>query len=160
MIDDPVLLNDWYIVAAARDLADKAMLPVRLWDEDLVIWRHGGQVMAWKDYCIHRGAKLSLGRIADGTVECPYHGWSFDGGGQCQRVAVARALVNDPALILADEPTGALDHSNAESLADLLVELNRDEKVTLIVVTHSTDLAARMGTTHQLQDGTFASNAA
>ena len=81
-------------------------------------------------------------------------------GGECQRVAVVRALINQPSLILADEPTGALDHSNAESLADLLVELNRDEKVTLIVVTHSTDLAVRMGTTHQLQDGTFASNAA
>ena len=81
-------------------------------------------------------------------------------GGECQRVAVVRALINQPSLILADEPTGALDHSNAESLADLLVELNRDEKVTLIVVTHSTDLAARMGTTHQLQDGTFASNVA
>lgn len=81
-------------------------------------------------------------------------------GGECQRVAVVRALINQPSLILADEPTGALDHSNAESLADLLVELNRDEKVTLIVVTHSTDLAARMGTTHQLLDGTFASNAA
>lgn len=81
-------------------------------------------------------------------------------GGECQRVAVVRALINQPSLILADEPTGALDHSNAESLADLLVELNRDEKVTLIVVTHSTDLAERMGTTHQLQDGTFASNAA
>ena len=81
-------------------------------------------------------------------------------GGECQRVAVVRALINQPSLILADEPTGALDHSNAESLADLLVELNRDEKVTLIVVTHSTDLAARMGTTQQLQDGTFASNVA
>ena len=81
-------------------------------------------------------------------------------GGECQRVAVVRALINQPSLILADEPTGALDHSNAESLADLLVELNRDEKVTLIVVTHSTDLAERMGTTHQLQDGTFASNVA
>ena len=81
-------------------------------------------------------------------------------GGQQQRVAIARAIINNPAILLADEPTGALDHSNAESLADLLVELNRDEKVTLIVVTHSTDLAARMGTTHQLQDGTFASNVA
>ncbi|MED5357015.1 MAG: Rieske (2Fe-2S) protein, partial [Pseudomonadota bacterium] len=83
MIDDPVLLNDWYIVAASRDLADKAMLPVRLLDEDLVIWRHDGQVMAWKDYCIHRGAKLSLGRIADGTVECPYHGWRYNAAGVC-----------------------------------------------------------------------------
>ena len=81
-------------------------------------------------------------------------------GGECQRVAVVRALINQPSLILADEPTGALDHSNAESLADLLVELNRDDQVTLIVVTHSSELAARMGTTHQLQDGKFANNAA
>ena len=77
-------------------------------------------------------------------------------GGACQRVAVVRALINRPSLILADEPTGALDHSTAESLADLLVELNRDEHVTLIVVTHSEELAAIMGTTHQLQDGQFA----
>ena len=77
-------------------------------------------------------------------------------GGECQRVAVVRALINRPSLILADEPTGALDHSTAESLADLLVELNRDEQVTLIVVTHSEELAAKMGTTHQLQDGQFA----
>ena len=77
-------------------------------------------------------------------------------GGECQRVAVVRALINRPSLILADEPTGALDHSTAESLADLLVELNRDEHVTLIVVTHSEELAAKMGTTHQLQDGQFA----
>ena len=81
-------------------------------------------------------------------------------GGECQRVAVVRALINQPSLILADEPTGALDRSTAESLAELLVELNRDDRVTLIVVTHSTKLASRMGTTHQLQDGTFAGNAA
>ena len=81
-------------------------------------------------------------------------------GGECQRVAVVRALINQPSLILADEPTGALDRSTAESLAELLVELNRDDRVTLIVVTHSTELASRMGTTHQLQDGTFAGNAA
>ncbi|MBC8243215.1 MAG: ABC transporter ATP-binding protein [Verrucomicrobia bacterium] len=77
-------------------------------------------------------------------------------GGECQRVAVVRALINQPSLILADEPTGALDHSTAQSLADLLVELNRDDHVTLIVVTHSTELATRMDTTHQLQDGRFA----
>ena len=80
-------------------------------------------------------------------------------GGECQRVAVVRALINRPSLILADEPTGALDHSTAKSLADLLVELNRVEHVTLIVVTHSEELAAKMGTTHQLQDGQFAASA-
>ena len=80
-------------------------------------------------------------------------------GGECQRVAVVRALINRPSIILADEPTGALDHSTAESLGDLLVKLNSDDHVTLIVVTHSEELAAKMGTTHQLLDGQFASNA-
>ena len=79
-------------------------------------------------------------------------------GGECQRVAVVRALINQPSLILADEPTGALDRSTAESLAELLVELNRDDQATLIVVTHSAELAAKMGATHHLQDGTFADN--
>lgn len=76
-------------------------------------------------------------------------------GGECQRVAVVRSLINRPSLILADEPTGALDHSTAESLGDLLVELNRDDQVTLIVVTHSTELAAKMGAIRQLLDGRF-----
>jgi lipoprotein-releasing system ATP-binding protein len=76
-------------------------------------------------------------------------------GGECQRVAVVRSLINRPSLILADEPTGALDHSTAESLSDLLVELNRDDQVTLIVVTHSAELAAKMGAIRQLLDGRF-----
>ena len=76
-------------------------------------------------------------------------------GGECQRVAVVRSLINRPSLILADEPTGALDHSTAESLGDLLVELNRDDQVTLIAVTHSTELAAKMGAIRQLLDGRF-----
>jgi len=76
-------------------------------------------------------------------------------GGECQRVAVVRSLINRPSLILADEPTGALDHSTAESLGNLLVELNRDDQVTLIVVTHSAELAAKMGAIRQLLDGRF-----
>ena len=76
-------------------------------------------------------------------------------GGECQRVAVVRSLINRPSLILADEPTGALDHSTAESLGDLLMELNRDDQVTLIVVTHTAELAAKMGAIRQLLDGRF-----
>ena len=74
-------------------------------------------------------------------------------GGECQRVAVVRALINEPELLLADEPTGALDRANAESLGQLLLDLNAEEKVTLIVVTHSQDLAKRMDRTLDLQDG-------
>ena len=74
-------------------------------------------------------------------------------GGQRQRVAVVRALINSPKLLLADEPTGSLDRDSSENIADLLVELNRSEKVTLIVVTHSLSLAERIGRVMELNDG-------
>jgi predicted ABC-type transport system involved in lysophospholipase L1 biosynthesis ATPase subunit len=76
-------------------------------------------------------------------------------GGERQRVAVARALVNRPALLLADEPTGSLDREASDQLADLLVELNREEGVTLIVVTHAVHLAERMARRLELRDGTL-----
>ena len=74
-------------------------------------------------------------------------------GGECQRVAVVRALVNRPKLLLADEPTGSLDRSGAENLAELLVELNREEGTALVVVTHSVPLARRMDRVLDLRDG-------
>jgi ABC-type lipoprotein export system ATPase subunit len=74
-------------------------------------------------------------------------------GGQRQRVAVVRALINNPKLLLADEPTGSLDKDSSENIADLLVELNRSEKVALVVVTHSLSLAERMGRVMELSDG-------
>jgi ABC-type lipoprotein export system ATPase subunit len=74
-------------------------------------------------------------------------------GGERQRAAVVRALINQPELLLADEPTGSLDRAAAEELARLLIELNREEGVTLILVTHAPDLAARMKRVFQLQAG-------
>jgi len=74
-------------------------------------------------------------------------------GGERQRVAVVRALVNQPGLLLADEPTGALDQGAAEKLAELLVELNRERRVTLIVATHWSALAQRVGQVRQLREG-------
>jgi ABC-type lipoprotein export system ATPase subunit len=65
-------------------------------------------------------------------------------GGERQRVAVARALINQPKLLLADEPTGALDRTSAANLVDLIVEINKTAGVTLIVVTHALDVAHRM----------------
>ncbi len=74
-------------------------------------------------------------------------------GGECQRTAVVRALINKPQLLLADEPTGALDEKNAKNLGDLLVSLSEEEKVAMVVVTHSQDLADRMDETCYLHDG-------
>jgi ABC-type lipoprotein export system ATPase subunit len=78
-------------------------------------------------------------------------------GGERQRAAVVRALINEPKLLLADEPTGSLDRTAAENLAQLLGELNREEKVSLIVVTHATGLAEQMGRVLELRDGVLAS---
>jgi ABC-type lipoprotein export system ATPase subunit len=74
-------------------------------------------------------------------------------GGESQRVAVVRALINGPKLILADEPTGSLDQRSAENLGQLLIDLNKQEQVTLILVTHSLDLAKRMSRRFSLQNG-------
>jgi ABC-type lipoprotein export system ATPase subunit len=74
-------------------------------------------------------------------------------GGESQRVAVARALVNDPKLLLADEPTGALDKANSDKLVELLVSLNDKRNLTLLAVTHSAEVASRMGVLHCLDDG-------
>ncbi len=74
-------------------------------------------------------------------------------GGELQRIAVVRALINTPKLILADEPTGSLDKKSSENLGRLLVDLNRDEGVALITVTHSMELARLMGKVYNLQNG-------
>ena len=74
-------------------------------------------------------------------------------GGEKQRVAVARALVRQPRLILCDEPTGNLDRASAESVADLLLTLQQRHHTILVVVTHSVDLAARFPRRFELTDG-------
>ncbi len=74
-------------------------------------------------------------------------------GGQKQRVAIARALANNPNLILADEPTGNLDSATAAEIMDLLADLNRTERVTLVMVTHAPEDAARARRTVHMRDG-------
>jgi ABC-type lipoprotein export system ATPase subunit len=74
-------------------------------------------------------------------------------GGERQRVAVVRALIHEPVLLLADEPTGALDRKSAEDLSRLLVELNREEGLALIVATHASGLAGLMRRVLRLCDG-------
>jgi len=72
-------------------------------------------------------------------------------GGELQRVAVVRALINNPKLILADEPTGSLDHNSSIKLAELLRQI--DDKVSMVIVTHSTEIAALMDKQYRLEDG-------
>ena len=88
-----------------------------------------------------------------GLTDWLYHRPAELSAGQRQRVAVVRALINKPKLLLADEPTGSLDTEASETIAELLVELNQTEKVTLLVVTHSSRLAEYMGQVLAIEKG-------
>ena len=74
-------------------------------------------------------------------------------GGECQRTAVVRALINQPKLLLADEPTGSLDSDSAKQLGDILIKLNKEYQLALVVVTHSHELAERMSKVYELVNG-------
>lgn len=74
-------------------------------------------------------------------------------GGEKQRCAICRALVNDPRIIFADEPTGNLDSTNGKAVLELLLELHRERKTTLVLVTHNRDIARKADRVVRLQDG-------
>lgn len=106
-----------------------------------------------------RGSRLGNARRAEALMK-RVGIWEFRNkmpgilsGGECQRAAVVRAMINSPSMLLADEPTGALDSENVDNMAELLLELNRQDGLTLLVVTHSIELARRMGRTLEIRKG-------
>lgn len=83
----------WHPVCEAACVR-QAPVPVRLLEQDLVVWRDASGVLrAFADRCPHRGARFSLGRVHEGRLECPYHGWQFEGTGQCVRVPAVPGFV-------------------------------------------------------------------
>jgi lipoprotein-releasing system ATP-binding protein len=103
------------------------------------------------DKAAEEHARFLLERV--GLIQRIGHRPAELSGGERQRVAICRALINRPPLLLADEPTGNLDRHNAESVGTLLLELSREEKAMLIVVTHSAELAERLPRRCELVDG-------
>lgn len=86
MVDDPILREDWHVVARLSELPPESVTPARLLGVDLVVWRTGDHVQVWDDLCLHRGAKLSGGKVVDGCLMCPYHGWTYDKSGPCVKI--------------------------------------------------------------------------
>ncbi|MBI3792341.1 MAG: aromatic ring-hydroxylating dioxygenase subunit alpha [Gemmatimonadetes bacterium] len=86
MITDPVLVHDWHPVATPAQVDARGLLAARLLGVEIVLWKSPDGYRAWRDLCVHRGARLSGGTIADGCLHCPYHGWTYDAGGACVRI--------------------------------------------------------------------------
>jgi phenylpropionate dioxygenase-like ring-hydroxylating dioxygenase large terminal subunit len=86
MIRDQVLLNDWHVVARSEDVTPNKVQGKTLLGEDLAIWRCGDEVLVWKDLCVHRGTRLSLGSIDSDRLVCGYHGWTYDRTGTCVKM--------------------------------------------------------------------------
>jgi len=102
-------------------------------------------------------ARRATTLLADvGLADRTHHYPSQLSGGEQQRVAIARALANDPPLLLADEPTGNLDSQTGRQIIDLLLEVNRVRKTTIVLVTHDPELAALADVTIALRDGRVA----
>lgn len=84
VIDDPVVRGEWHPVGLSGASAVGELMPVELLGEDLVLWRGAQGLHAWQDLCVHRGVKLSLGRVEDGCrLRCAYHGWTYAEDGRC-----------------------------------------------------------------------------
>jgi putative ABC transport system ATP-binding protein len=126
-----------YNLLPTLNVVENVMLPLRYSDGPTKDGRERAlQLLDWVDLgdrVKHRPTELS--------------------GGQMQRVAIARSMINRPSLILLDEPTGAVDTETADQLLELLKRLNRDEGVTIVVVTHDLDLAAQARRRIRLKDG-------
>lgn len=130
------VFQSFYLLARSTALQN-VMLP---------LFYRGTQRAQAKDMAMQMLAKVGVGHLA-------HHRPSQLSGGQQQRVAIARALVSDPEIILADEPTGALDSQTGNEVMQLLTDLNSREGRTILIITHDTDISRRCKRTIMIKDG-------
>lgn len=83
---DEILKKQWHPVCLSQDLAEDKPLSAVIMGEDVVIWRSNEKICAWKNLCPHRGTALSLGKVCNNRIRCPYHGWEFNSDGQCEYI--------------------------------------------------------------------------
>lgn len=84
-MNDPVLENEWLIAACSSEVTERPVQRFVL-GEQIVLWRNSVGIHAFKDLCIHRGTALSLGRVCNDALVCPYHAWEYDSSGQCVKI--------------------------------------------------------------------------
>ncbi|HEY2387090.1 MAG TPA: ABC transporter ATP-binding protein [Candidatus Binatia bacterium] len=118
--------------------------------EENIVWPLKFLRVSWKE--AQRRAAVTLEQVGIETTALERRPGELSGGEQ-QRVAIARALVTEPRLLLADEPTGNLDSRTGQAVLDLLLELNRERRLTVLLVTHSTFAATYGHRTVEIQDG-------
>jgi putative ABC transport system ATP-binding protein len=104
----------------------------------------------------HQAARQALASV--GLEGWESHNPNELSGGQQQRVAIARAIVTGPSVLMADEPTGNLDTARSEEIMDLLCRLNREEGITIVMVTHESDMAAYAKRIVHFKDGRIESD--
>src|SRR5579863_2503267 len=99
-LNDPLLRREWLAVAWSREIGTRQMLARRVMGKDVVLWRSNEGLHCWRDLCVHRGARLSLGTIRGGSADgngtadssgrdclvCPYHAWEYAPTGECVRI--------------------------------------------------------------------------
>jgi phenylpropionate dioxygenase-like ring-hydroxylating dioxygenase large terminal subunit len=83
---DPRLAGEWFAVAWSREVLPGKLLPRKLMGRDIVLWRSAQGIHCWRDLCIHRGAQLSMGKVCNDRLVCPYHAWEYGASGQCVHI--------------------------------------------------------------------------
>jgi phenylpropionate dioxygenase-like ring-hydroxylating dioxygenase large terminal subunit len=111
-LDDPLLKQEWFAIAWSREVEPGKLLPRRLMGKDMVLWRSQEGLHCWRDLCVHRGARLSLGAIRSGApstpsvsaayagvrdcLVCPYHAWEYAPSGECVRIPAHPEMTPPP----------------------------------------------------------------